>query len=59
MRDRAVHADQIDLAVAEHRREQGVARLGQGGVMGDQTGAAAADLLLVDDSHRLGPPRAA
>src|SRR6266542_3030817 len=46
--DLARHVDQVDRAVARHRREQGVAGLRQRRIVGDQPGAAAADLLLVD-----------
>ena len=56
MRDLAGHVDQIDRAVAVHRREQRIARLRQRRVVRDQAGAGAPDLLLVDARHA-GLPR--
>src|SRR6266513_2003265 len=49
--DLAGHVDQIDRAVAVHRREQRIARLCQGRVVRDKAGACAPDLLLVDARH--------
>jgi len=45
------HVDQIDGAVAEHRREQRVARLGARRIAGDEPRARSPDLLLVDGRH--------
>src|SRR5213593_1919228 len=46
--DVAVHVDQVDGAVAEHRREERVARLRARGVVGDQADAGPTYALLVD-----------
>jgi hypothetical protein len=55
MRDLARHVDQVDRAVAGHRREQRVAGLRQCRVVRDQPGAGTADLLLVDCCHGAPP----
>src|SRR5205085_11739376 len=55
MDDLARHIDQVDRAVAGHRREQRIPRLRQRRVVGDQPGAGAADLLLVDSGHHAVP----
>ena len=46
-----VHVDEMDGAVAEHRSEESVARLGARGVVGDEPGSRAPDLLLVHGAH--------
>src|SRR5260370_23924904 len=51
VRDLALHVDQVGCSLAIHRREQRIAGLRQRRVMGNQPGAAAADLLLVDDGQ--------
>ena len=47
----ASHIDQIDGAVAGHRREQRVSRLRQRRIVRDQPGPRAPYLLLVDGGH--------
>src|SRR3989442_3063811 len=46
------HVYQVDGAVAEHRREERVARLRARGVVGDQADAGPTYALLVDGRHR-------
>ena len=51
MGDRAVHVHEADGAVAEHRREQRIARLGPRGIVSDETGPRAPDFLLIHGRH--------
>src|SRR5260370_15574060 len=51
VRDLALHVDQVGCSRDIHPREQRIAGLRQRRVVGDQPGAAAADLLLVDDGQ--------
>src|SRR3989454_3293636 len=50
--DVTAHVYQVDGAVAEHRREERVARLRARGVVGDQADAGPTYALLVDGRHR-------
>jgi len=51
VRDLPVHVQEVHGAVAVHRREQGVARLGPNRIVGDEPCPAPSDLLLIHHAH--------